>query len=310
MDFFRPAGGSGFAALRPAGLSRELPLKKRQESRARFAARRFSISRPAVGAFFAPLRGTPDVPPSAAEIAGSRPGGGSGFAALRPAGLSRELPLKKRQELRARSAARRFSISRPAVGAFFALLRGAPDVPPSAAEIAGSRPGGGSGFAALRPAGLSRELPLKKAARNTSAFRRAARVPFRTDEKEPKVRLRGLRRPLRNPLERLASTRRLQPLPTGTQAEGSIQVAGAPNDRSQRARREHPAENNARSGRSRALRARAAVPPGFPPPHGRCAPRKSGRASTNALSVLLRRLSGRGIAPAARRQAGCWTPAN
>ena len=258
MDFFRPAGGSGFAALRPAGLSRELPLKKRQESRARFAARRFSISRPAVGAFFAPLRGTPDVPPSAAEIAGSRPGGGSGFAALRPAGLSRELPLKKRQELRARSAARRFSISRPAVGAFFALLRGAPDVPPSAAEIAGSRPGGGSGFAALRPAGLSRELPLKKAARNTSAFRRAARVPFRTDEKEPKVRLRGLRRPLRNPLERLASTRRLQPLPTGTQAEGSIQVAGAPNDRSQRARREHPAENNARSGRSRAPRACAA----------------------------------------------------
>ena len=36
-------------------------------------------------------------------------------------------------------------------------------------------------------------MPLKKAARNTSAFRRAPRVPFRTDEKEPKVRLRTLR---------------------------------------------------------------------------------------------------------------------
>ena len=55
----------------------------------------------------------------------------------------------------------------------------------------------------------------------------------------------------------------------------------------------------------RAPCARAAVPPGFPPPRGRCAPRKSGRASPNALSVLLRRLLGRGIAPAARRRAGC-----
>ena len=38
-------------------------------------------------------------------------------------------------------------------------------------------------------------------------------------------------------------------------------------------------ENNARSGRSRALRACAAKPRSFPPPCGRCAPRKSGRAS-------------------------------
>ena len=36
--------------------------------------------------------------------------------------------------------------------------------------------------------------------------------------------------PLRNPREYLASTRRLPSLPTGTLAEGSIQVADAPND--------------------------------------------------------------------------------
>ena len=42
--------------------------------------------------------------------------------------------------------------------------------------------------------------------------------------------------PLRNPREHLARTRRLPPLPTGTPAEGSIQVAGAPNDRSRMAR--------------------------------------------------------------------------
>ena len=42
--------------------------------------------------------------------------------------------------------------------------------------------------------------------------------------------------PLRNPREYLAITRRLPPLPTGTPAEGSIQVADAPNDRSRMAR--------------------------------------------------------------------------
>ena len=94
----------------------------------------------------------------------------------------------------------------------------------------------------------------------------------------------------------------------GTPAEGSIQVAGAPNDRSRMARRGPAAENNARSGCSRALRACAAKPRSFPPPRGRCAPRKCGRASPNALSVRFRRLSGRGIAPAARRRAGCCTP--
>ena len=65
------------------------------------------------------------------------------------------------------------------------------------------------------------------------------------------------------------------------------------------------AENNARSGRSRALRACAAKPRSFPPPRGRCAPRKRGRASPGALPVRFRRLIGRGIAPAARRPAGC-----
>ena len=114
--------------------------------------------------------------------------------------------------------------------------------------------------------------------------------------------------PLRNPREYLARTRKLPPLPTGTPAEGSIQVAGAPNDRSRKTRRGRTAENNARSGRSRALRACAAKPRGFPPPRGRRAPRKSGRASPSALPVWFRRLSGRGIAPAARRPAGCCTP--
>ena len=74
------------------------------------------------------------------------------------------------------------------------------------------------------------------------------------------------------------------------------------------ARRGRTAENNARSGRSRALHACAAKPRSFPPPRGRCAPRKSGRASPEALPVRFRRLAGRGIAPAARRRAGCCTP--
>ena len=193
------------------------------------------------------------------------------------------------------------------------------------------------------PAGRNPERSRLWAARMTSAFRRASRVPFRTDEKEPKVRLRTLRlgrparaapgaryarRPLagapprdpglsplrgpgpagrnskRNLREYLAITRRLPPLPAGTQAEGSIQVTGAPNDRGRKARRGHTAENNARSGRSCALRACAAKPRSFPPPRGRCAPRKSGRASPEALPVRFRRLSGRGIAPAARRPVG------
>ena len=94
------------------------------------------------------------------------------------------------------------------------------------------------------------------AARITSAFRRAARVPFRTDEKEPKVRLRTLRRVLRYLREYLASTRELPPLPTGTLAEGSIQVAGAPNDRS-RIARHNPQRKTTPVPGVRALRARA-----------------------------------------------------
>ena len=42
--------------------------------------------------------------------------------------------------------------------------------------------------------------------------------------------------PLRNPREYLAMTHKLPPLPTGTQAEGSIQVAGAPNNAHRMAR--------------------------------------------------------------------------
>ena len=156
------------------------------------------------------------------------------------------------------------------------------------------------------------------AARNTSAFRRASRVPFRTDEKEPKVRLRTLRlgrparaapgaryarrplagapprdpglSPLRGPgpagrnskrylREYLAMTRRLPPLPTGTPAEGSIQVADAPNDRGRMARQNPRRKTTpvsgvrapcARARRSRAVfrlpvgaarHAKAAVPP-------------------------------------------------
>ena len=53
---------------------------------------------------------------------------------------------------------------------------------------------------------------------------------FSADEKEPKVRLRGLHRPLMYPLEYLAITRRLPSHPTGTLAVGTTQVAGAPND--------------------------------------------------------------------------------
>ena len=123
----------------------------------------------------------------------------------------------------------------------------------------------------------------------TCAFRRAPRVPFRTDEKERKVRLRTLhlgrparaapgaryaRRPLagapprdpglsplrgpdpmgrnskRDLREYLAITRRLPSLPTGTPAEGSIQVAGAPND-----------GNGAASLPGRGTRGRVADPP-------------------------------------------------
>ena len=108
------------------------------------------------------------------------------------------------------------------------------------------------------PGGAKTGIAAFQAARITSAFCRAPRVPFRTDEKEPKVRLRTLRRVLRNLREYLAMTRELLPLPAGTPAEGSIQVADAPNNAHRMARRGPAAENNARSGRSRALRACAA----------------------------------------------------
>ena len=62
------------------------------------------------------------------------------------------------------------------------------------------------------------------------------------------------------------------------------------------ARRGHTAENNARSGRLRAPRACAASPRSFPPPRGRCAPRKSRRASPMRTS---------GTVPETRRQRHC-----
>ena len=99
---------------------------------------------------------------------------------------------------------------------------------PSAGGVSRRRPPGGAwaGIAALQ------------AARLTCAFRRAPRVPFRTDEKEPKVRLRTLRRVLRNLREYLAMTRELPSLPTGTPAVGTIQVAGAPNNAHRKARQD------------------------------------------------------------------------
>ena len=145
------------------------------------------------------------------------------------------------------------------------------------------------------PGGAKTGIAAFQAARMTCAFRRAPRVPFRTDEKEPKVRLRTLRlgrparavpgaryarRPLagapprdpglsplrgpgptsrnskRNLREYLAMTRELPSLPTGTPAEGSIQVAGAPNDRSRMARH-NPRRKTTRLRRVRALCARA-----------------------------------------------------
>ncbi len=208
-----------------------------------------------------------------------------------PAGRNPKRSRLRRQKSRARSAARRFWVFRPADGRPF------------------SRPSGAFQMCRLRRRRLPGPAPAVVldlprcarrgfrgncrpwAARITGAFRRAPRVPLRTDEKERKVRLRGLHRPLRDPLEYLAITRRLPPLPTGTQAEGSIQVADAPNNAHRMARR-----------------GPAAKPRSFPPPRGRCAPRKSGRASPNVFSVRFRRLAGRSIAPAARRRAGCCTP--
>ena len=79
-------------------------------------------------------------------------------------------------------------------------------------------------------------------------------------------------------------TRELPSLPTGTPAEGSIQVAGAPN---------RGTEGSATKERR---------PPGGAPL------RFCRRISPKAFRARFRRLAGRGIAPAARRLAGCCTP--
>ena len=88
--------------------------------------------------------------------------------------------------------------------------------------------------------------------------------------------------PLRNPREYLAITRRLPPLPMGTPAEGSIQVAGAPNTGT---------EGSATKERR---------------PVGGAPLRFCRRISPKAFRVRFRRLSGRGIAPVARRLVGCY----
>mgnify|MGYP007060496427 CR=1 FL=1 len=72
-------------------------------------------------------------------------------------------------------AARRFSMFRPGDGRLF------------------SRPSGALQICRAAPGGAFTGIAAFQAARMTSAFRRAPRVPFRTDEKEPKVRLRTLR---------------------------------------------------------------------------------------------------------------------
>ena len=138
--------------------------------------------------------------------------------------------------------------------------RGALVVPPSAAGIAGSRPGamfwicrsshGGFQFSALRaeclftrPSGAlqmcrlrQRRLPGPAPAGGPTSC-----APKKSAEEG---RSRGLPPvPLRNPREYLASTRRLPSLPTGTPAEGSIQVAGAPNEGNGKCRRGRPEPN-------------------------------------------------------------------
>ena len=99
------------------------------------------------------------------------------------------------------------------------------------------RPGGGFGFAALRPAGLfsrpSGALQRCRLWRQESPGPAPAGGPTSCAPKKSaeEGRSRGLPPvPLRNPREYLAITRGLPSLPTGTQAVGTIQVAGAPND--------------------------------------------------------------------------------
>ena len=117
--------------------------------------------------------------------------------------------------------------------------------------------------------------------------RPGGRVTFFAPKKVTKEgRQRTLRRVLWNLREYLASTRRLPSLPTGTPAEGSIQVAGAPNDRSRIARGDPPSGKQrpfrafarfARARRSRAVfrlpvgaacHAKAAAPPRKHPRYG------------------------------------------
>ena len=146
---------------------------------------------------------------------------------LGPAGRNPKRSRLRRQKSRARSAARRFWVFRPADGRPF------------------SRPSGAFQMCRLR----RRRLPGPAPAGGPTSC-----APKKSAEEG---RSRGLPPvPLRNPREYLAITRRLPPLPTGTPAEGSIQVAGAPNGRSRMARITHGGKQRPFRAFARAARVR------------------------------------------------------
>ena len=145
----------------------------------------------------------------------------SDFAARRAAGGCRDLPRR----------------------GFFAPLRGAPDVPPAAAEIAGTRPGGRADFLHAQEVGGRRALKggFKRPARATPGARYARRPlkgprrPFGTRFEPPTaesfVRKRGAKlAPLENPPTahvQPAASRRLVPLhPTILLSDGSPGTPG------------------------------------------------------------------------------------
>ncbi len=174
------------------------------------------------------------------RLPGPAPAGGFRFAALRPASLLRAPPG------RFRGAAFGGGDCRDPPRRWFWICRAATARRPSAGGVSRRRPPGEAitGIAARG----RQEIRARSAARHGFLFGRTKR-----NEKSAQG---GLHRPLRYPLENLAITRRLPPLPTGTPAEGSIQVAGAPNDRSRIARHNPQRKTTPVSG-VRALRARA-----------------------------------------------------
>ena len=215
------------------------------------------------------------------------------------------------------------------------------------------------------PAGRNPERSRLWAARMTSAFRRAPRVPFRTDEKEPKVRLRTLRlgrparaapgaryarrpisglraafggwppkrglrtavagapprdpglSPLRGPGPMGRNSKRYPPgstlpVPAGYrrsprvhQLKAQFRLRALPTDEAGwlagDARRKTTPVPGVRALCARARRSRAV----FRLPVGHASEIKAAVPPPSALPIRFRRLAGRGIAPAARRRAGC-----